>query len=191
MTRAVLLIYADSDIEGSFDDCVVWPMGGAWLSLHLWNHYEYTLDTDFLAEKAYPIIKDAALFFLDYMIEDENAQLITGPSLSPENSYITADGRRGALCMVPAMDIQIVKTLFNCCIKAAKVPHTDNDFSDELKAAMKKLPGDKIGSDGRLMEWQKEYKETEVNHRHTSHLFGLFPGELINESTPELLDAAN
>lgn len=183
-------IYADSDIEGSFDDCVIWPMGGAWLSLHLWEHYDYTLDRDFLADKAYPVMKDAALFFLDYMTEDENGQLVTGPSLSPENSYITADGRRGALCMAPAMDIQIVKTLFNCCIKAVEILGIDSNFSKELQAAIKKLPPDKITSDGRIMEWQKEYTETEINHRHTSHLFGLFPGELINESTPELLEAA-
>jgi len=185
-----LNLYGDSDFEGRFNSCVVWPMGGAWLSLHLWNHYEYTLDTDFLQDKAYPILKDAALFMLDYMVEGADGKLLTGPSLSPENTYKTKDGRYGTLCMAPAMDIQIVKELFDSVIKACDILGIDNEFKNEIIAARKKLPTDKISSDGRLMEWQKEYEEVERNHRHLSHLFGLYPGETINDSTPDLLEAA-
>ena len=183
-------IYADTDIDGVYDYCVVWPMGGAWLALHLWEHYEYTRDADFL-RRAYPVMKDFAVFFTDYMICNDAGELITGPSLSPENSYITADGRPGSLCMAPAMDIQIIKTLFAACISAAKIIGTDADFCDELEAALSRLPKDKIDSRGRIMEWQKEYTETEPTHRHTSHLFGLYPGSLFTpDKTPELCRAA-
>lgn len=183
-------IYADTDIEGVYDYCVVWPMGGAWLALHLWEHYEYTRDADFL-RRAYPVMKDFAVFFTDYMICNDAGELITGPSLSPENSYITADGRPGSLCMAPAMDIQIIRTLFAACISAAKIIGTDADFGEELEAALSRLPKDKIDSRGRIMEWQKEYTEAEPTHRHTSHLFGLYPGSLFTPGkTPELCRAA-
>ena len=183
-------IYADTDIEGVYDYCVVWPMGGAWLALHLWEHYEYTRDADFL-RRAYPVMRDFAVFFTDYMICNDSGELITGPSLSPENSYITADGRPGSLCMAPAMDVQIIKTLFAACISAAKIIGTDADFRDGLEAALSRLPKDKIDSHGRIMEWQKEYTEAEPTHRHTSHLFGLYPGSLFTpDKTPELCRAA-
>lgn len=185
-----LNLYGDSDIEGRFNSCVIWPVGGAWLSLHLWEHYAYTLDTDFLKDKAYPILKDAALFFLDYMTEDENGELLTGPSLSPENTYRTKDGRFGTICMAPAMDVQIVRELYNVVVKSCDVLGIDDEFKKEIISAREKLPKDKITSDGRMMEWQKEYDEVEITHRHLSHLFGLYPGETINDDTPRLLEAA-
>ena len=184
-----LNLYGDSDIEGRFNSCVIWPLGGAWLSLHLWEHYAYTLDMDFLKNKAYPILKDAALFFLDYMTEDENGELLTGPSLSPENTYKTKDGRFGTICMAPTMDIQIVRELFNVIIKSCDILGIDEEFKKEIISAKAKLPKDKISSDGRIMEWHKEYEETEKTHRHLSHLFGIYPGETINDDTPELLEA--
>lgn len=185
-----LNLYGDSDFEGRFNSCVVWPMGGAWLSLHLWEHYAYTLDIDYLKNKAYPILKDAALFMLDYMVENENGELLTGPSLSPENTYRTKDGRYGTICMAPAMDIQIVRALFDAVVNACSILEIDEDFKNAIIIAREKLPDDKITSDGRIMEWQEEYEEVEKNHRHQSHLFGLYPGESMNDNTPELLAAA-
>lgn len=168
----------------------LWPMGGAWMCLHLWEHYKFTLDRDFLARDAYPLIKEAALFFVDYLVEDDNGQLVSGPSMSPENSYLTPNGEVGVLSMAPAMDTQIIRALFTSCIKASQILNTDTSFRQTLSSMLQRLPDHKIGKYGQLQEWYEDYEENEPYHRHISHLFAIFPGEQITpEYTPELAKA--
>ena len=169
----------------------IWPMGGAWLSLHLWEHYDFTRDRKFLGERAYPVMKEAAQFLLDYMVDDGKGHLVTGPSISPENQFKLPDGRFGSLCMGPTMDIEIAQALFSRVIQASEVLDTDAEFRNRLKAARDKLPALKIGKYGQLQEWQEDYEERDPGHRHISHLWALYPGYQITlRGTPELAKAA-
>ncbi|GAA3638597.1 glycoside hydrolase family 95 protein [Flavivirga jejuensis] len=170
----------------------MWPMGAAWCCQHLFTHYEYTEDKEYLKNKAYPIMKEAALFFVDFMVKDpKTGLLVTGPSVSPENNFLTKDGKKGTLNMGPTMDREIVFELFNNCIKAADILNIDRDFSAILKRKIKQMPPLKIGSDGRLLEWVEELEEAEPGHRHISHLYALHPSNQISKSkTPELFEAA-
>lgn len=169
----------------------IWPMGGAWLSLHLWDHYDFTRDRQFLAKRAYPVMKEAAEFLLDYLVDDGHGQLLTGPSISPENRYETADGVAAKLCMAPAMDVQITRALFNRVIKSAELLGIDTDFRRHLSSARDRLPPSKIGKHGQLQEWLEDYAEPDPGHRHISHLFALHPDDQITlRGTPELAKAA-
>ena len=182
----------------------VWPMGSSWLSLHLWHHYTYTGDLRFLAEQAYPALRENAAFLLDYLVRDpKTGHLITGPSCSPENAYQLPDGKSYNLCMGPTMDISIVRAVFWRLLESAdhlKNLTTNRDksaiASDEellarVRTAMSQLPPFQIARDGRLQEWQVDYKDHEPGHRHISHLFGLFPEDQITvQGTPELAHAA-
>jgi alpha-L-fucosidase 2 len=181
----------------------VWPMGASWLSLHLWHHYTYTGDSRFLAEQAYPALRENAVFLLDYLVRDpKTGHLITGPSCSPENAYQLPDGKSYNLCMGPTMDISIVRAVFWRLLESAdhlknfaehnKTAVTaDEEFLTRVRTAMAQLPPFQIGHDGRLQEWQVDYKDHEPGHRHISHLFGLFPEDQITvQGTPELAHAA-
>ncbi len=169
----------------------IWPMGGAWLSLHLWEHYDFTRDRQFLAVRAYPLMKEAADFLLSYLVDDGHGQLLTGPSISPENRYQTADGQIAKLCMAPAMDLEITRALFGQVIEAARTLGIDAEFSRRLAAARDHLPSLKIGKHGQLQEWLEDYDEPDPGHRHFSHLFALHPGNQITlRGTPELAKAA-
>ena len=169
----------------------VWPMGAAWLSLHLAEHYAFTLDRKFLADRAYPVMKEAAQFFLDYLVDDGKGHLVTGPSLSPENTYRTPSGERAVLTMGPTMDNEILQELFSRVIEASTILKTDADFRAKVAAARAKLTPLKIGKWGQIQEWPEDYDETEVGHRHISHLFALFPADQITPfTTPELAKAA-
>ena len=169
----------------------LWPMGAAWLSLHLWDRYDYTRDRKFLARRAYPVMKEAAEFLLDYLVDDGQGRLITGPSLSPENRYRLPDGTVGRLCLGPTMDLQITQALFSRVIEAARLLGLDQEFSDKLAAARARLPKMKIGRHGQLQEWLEDYDEPDPGHRHISHLFALHPGDQITlHGTPELARAA-
>ena len=169
----------------------IWPMGGAWLSLHLWEHYDFTRDRQFLAKRAYPVMKEAAEFFLSYLIDDGRGQLLTGPSISPENQYRTADGQVAKLCMAPTMDLEITRALFGRVIEAARTLGIDAEFSRRLVAARDRLPPLKTGKHGQLQEWLEDYDEPDPGHRHISHLFALHPGNQITlRGTPELAKAA-
>lgn len=169
----------------------IWPMGGAWLSLHLWDHYEYTRDRSFLAQRGYPVMKEAAEFFLDYLVGDGKGHLITGPSLSPENQYRAPNGAAVKLCMGPSMDTQIVYALFSRVIESSRLLNVDADFRQSLTAARGRLPLMKIGKHGQLQEWLEDYDEPDAGHRHISHLFALHPGNQITlRGTPELARAA-
>ncbi|CAG7655906.1 glycoside hydrolase N-terminal domain-containing protein [Paenibacillus allorhizosphaerae] len=160
----------------------LWQMGAAWLCFHLWEHYTYTLDQRFLAERAYPLMKEAALFILDFMFEDEQGKWHIGPTVSPENIYRLPDGQTGRICMDPAMDIQIARGLFERCIQAAELLQTDEALRGEWRAACDKLPEPKIGKYGQLQEWDEDYEEVDPGHRHLSHLFGVFPDDQLFRS---------
>ncbi|MBI4906714.1 MAG: glycoside hydrolase family 95 protein [Acidobacteria bacterium] len=169
----------------------VWPMGAAWLALHLADHYEFTQDRKFLATRAYPVMKEAAQFFLDYLVPDSSGILLTGPSTSPENEYRLPSGEKAVLCMGPTMDTEILRALFERLIQASETLGIDKQFRQELTAARDKLAPLKIGKHGQIQEWVEDYDEVEPGHRHISHLFALFPGDRIRpHATPDLARAA-
>lgn len=170
-------------------DVYLWPFGAAWLSLAVWDHYQYTQDKDML-RRNYPLLRDAALFFLDYLIEDEHGYLITGLTQSPENSYILPNGESDSIARTCTMDNAILRTLFDAVLSAADVLGETGDFTDDVKAARARLAPYRVGGRGQLLEWADEYKEVEPGHRHMSHIFGLYPGcDIATESTPELVEA--
>ncbi len=175
-------------------DGVYWgmfPLGGAWMTLPLWEHYEFTNDTAFLRERAYPVMKGAAEFITTFLFEDKEGQLVTAPTYSPENSYIDpVSGKEFKLTYAPTMDNQIIREVLTNCQKAAHILNTDTGWADSLQQTLDKLPPVRIASNGTIMEWIKEYEEAEPGHRHMSHLFGLHPGTQITPETPELFAAA-
>jgi alpha-L-fucosidase 2 len=164
--------------------------GGAWLCQHLYQHYLFTKDIDYLKE-IYPVMKGAAKFFNSVMIEEnEHSWLVTAPTSSPENSFYLPDGRIASVCMGPTMDIQIITELYQNVIASAELLNIDKEFCDTLKNALTKFPPMQISEKGYLQEWLKDYGEPEIHHRHVSHLFGLHPGRLITKSkTPDLYEA--
>lgn len=166
--------------------------GGAWLAAHIWEHYDFNRDTVYLRE-VYPVMKGAAQFFLDMLVTDPNTGwLVTAPTTSPENAFYMPGTRKAVnICMGSTMDNQLIRELFRNTMHAAAILETDQDFSALLAEATDKLPPNRIGSDGRLMEWLEEYEEAEPQHRHVSHLYGLHPGnEITPELTPQLAEAA-
>lgn len=169
----------------------IWPMGAAWLSLHFWDHYDFTRDRQFLAKRAYPVMKEATEFLLDYLIDDGKGRLITGPSISPENRYKLPNGEIGKLCMAPAMDSQVAFALFSRVMESSQLLGIDEAFRNKVIAARDRLPKPQIGKHGQLMEWLEDYDEPDPGHRHISHLFALHPGNQITlNGTPELAKAA-
>ena len=168
-----------------------WPMSAAWICCGLFDCYEYTLDAGFLRDKAYPLMREAARFCLDMLVDDGSGNLIIAPSTSPENGYIQP-GKRSEVNVdkTTTMTMSIAKDLFNRCEKAAEILGISDDFTAELKEKNAGITPFRIGSDGRLLEWYGEYEEPEVHHRHISHLYGLFPGALIDPvKDKELTDA--
>ena len=163
--------------------------GGAWLSLHAWQHFQYTQDTFFLQE-VYPTMHDAALFFLDILVEEpEHGWLVTAPTTSPENAFYDASGRAVSVCMGSTMDVQIVSELFDAVTEASEILHLDRSFADSLQTVKHRFPPMQVSEQGYLMEWLKDYPEVEPQHRHVSHLFGLYPGNSITAKSPELMEA--
>ena len=164
--------------------------GGAWLALHAWQHYEFTQDIDFLRE-AYPLMKEAAQFFLDAMIEEpEHGWLVTAPTTSPENAFWLNDSTAVSVCMGSTMDVQIVSELYDAVCQSTEILGVDAAFVESLQAAKSHFPPMQVSEAGYLQEWLKDYKEVEPQHRHVSHLFGLYPGTMLTQSkTPELMDA--
>ena len=165
--------------------------GGAWLALHLWQHYLYTLDEEYL-RGVWPVLRGAADFFRSILIEEPSHDwLVTAPTSSPENGFYGESDRRVTyVCMGSTMDNQIVRELFNAVADAAGILDTEAEYAAALRADALRLPPNQIGADGRLMEWLEEYRECEPQHRHVSHLFGLHPGtEITRSRTPELIEA--
>ena len=180
--------YGDCAPQDLYMASMPWVTGSAWLALHVWEHYLYTKDMELLKEM-YPILKDMALFYEDFLIESEG-KLITCPSVSPENRYLLADGYDTPICAGPAMDNQILRAFFAACIKIQQLLEVDGDFSQTLANISERLPKDKIGSKGQLLEWNKEYPELTPGMGHISHLFSCFPGSGINwHDTPDLMSA--
>jgi alpha-L-fucosidase 2 len=169
-----------------------WPMAGAWLSRHLWDHYLFSQDTLFLKERGWPVMRGAAEFLLDWLVETPSGELTTSPSTSPENSYVNELGHRCAVCTGSAMDLSIIRDLFSHCLEAShRLGGVDPDVCNRMTQALGKLPPLRIGSKGQIMEWNKDWQEFEPTHRHVSHLYGLHPGEEITpHGTPELAEAA-
>jgi alpha-L-fucosidase 2 len=170
----------------------VWPMGAAWLCQHPYEHYLFSGDKEFLAQRAYPLMKGAALFILDSLVEDPQGRLVTNPSHSPENSFRKPDGTTSMFTYGATMDLMIVHDLFTNCIEAGTILGVDEPFRGQLESALDRLAPLQISTkDGRLQEWIEDYDEPEPGHRHMSHLYGLHPGRQITVSgTPELAAAA-
>lgn len=168
-----------------------WAMGGAWLSQHLWEHYAFTGDKKYLKETAYPLMKDASLFCVDWLIEGKEGYLITAPSTSPENIFITEKGEKGAVSIATTMDMGLIWDVFTNTIEASEKLGIDTDFRNELIAKRAKLSPLKIGKKGNLQEWYKDWEDVEPQHRHVSHLFALHPSRQISPlRTPALANAA-
>lgn len=169
----------------------MWPMGAAWSCQHLYEHYNYTGDETYLRDYAYPVMKEAAEFFVDFMVRDpKTGLLVSGPSISPENKF-SNNGKVSTINMGPTMDRAIIFELFSNCIASAEILGVDADFAKVLHEKMAQMPPLQIGSDGRLMEWTDEFDEPQPGHRHISHLYALHPSNQISKSkTPELFAAA-
>jgi len=160
----------------------IWPTGGAWLSLHLWEHYLYSRDRSFLRDRAYPVMKEAARFFTDYLVEDpRTGHWISGPSNSPE---------QGGLVMGPAMDHQIIRALFAAVAEAARFLDTDEPFAAELDRWRARIAPDQIGRHGQLQEWLEDKDDPRNQHRHVSHLWAVHPGAEITWKSARLFQAA-
>jgi alpha-L-fucosidase 2 len=160
----------------------IWVTGGAWLSTHLWEHYQFTQDKEFLKEK-YPLLKGAAEFFTEFLYKDPNtAYLISSPSNSPEI---------GGLVAGPTMDHQIIRALFNICIEASDILGEDKVFAEKLKALIPQIAPNQVGQYGQLQEWLEDKDDPNIKHRHVSHLWAVYPGKEINPvETPDLMNAA-
>jgi alpha-L-fucosidase 2 len=160
----------------------IWVTGGAWLCHHMWEHYLFTCDKEFLAERAYPVLKEASLFFLDFLVKDPNTGwLISTPSNSPEH---------GGLVAGPTMDHQIIRSLFDYTARAAGILGIDEDFAEHLAQMRTQIAPNRIGRLGQLQEWLEDIDNPNDRHRHISHLWGLYPGWEITPDTPELFEAA-
>lgn len=183
-------IYGDCAPQDQWMPATIWPMGAAWLTTHILEHYAYTKDKTFL-NKYYVVIAETALFFIDYLIEDEEGQLVTSPSTSPENTYLLENQEKSALCFGPTMDTQIIKQLWRGFLETSQVLGIENEHTRSVELLINKLPKIQIGSRGQIMEWTKEYEEWEPGHRHISHLYALHPGhDITNEGSPALFEAA-
>lgn len=164
--------------------------GSAWLCQHLWDHWLFTHDREFL-KWAYPIMKGSAQFYTDMLIAEPKHQwLVVAPANSPENHFRTADGQEAAICLGPTMLSQLVRYLFSACIESSRILGVDETFRNELLEKRARLAPTQVSSDGRIMEWLEEYAEPEPHHRHVSHLWGLYPGNEISTDTPALAQAA-
>lgn len=191
-------IWATSAPAGGFDwrdpqgnpRWAVWPMAGAWLCRHLWEHYTCTGNRKFLADTAYPLMKGAAEFMLDWLVKDPQGRWVTSPSTSPENNFRVNGKRTGTVSIAATMDLAIIHDLFNRTIQAAQVLHTDEAFRNRMAAVLEDLYPFRAGHYGQLQEWSQDWDDPEDAHRHLSHLYGLFPGNSITPRREPALSAA-
>lgn len=167
----------------------LWPMSSGWLCIHLWEHYLYTSDEEFLLEEALPIMLSATKFYMDWLIEDEKQMLVTIPSTTPENQY-NKDGSNLSMSVSTTMDIAILRKLFQSTIEACKLLNVEEETVLELKDILLRMRRYKVGKRGRLMEWSEDFEDMDPVHRHVSHLFPLYPGnDITPDRTPDLADA--
>ena len=166
-----------------------WPMGSGWLTRALWEQYEYMRDEDWLRGTGYPVIRKAAEFYQALLTEDADGKLVLAPATSPENRY-ALDGQRLAVSASTAMTQAILRDVFEFCVRAAEILKAEDGFTQTLRQTLPRLKGFDIGRDGELMEWNENFDESEIHHRHISHLYGLHPGRSITpDGTPELAAA--
>ncbi len=187
-------IWAMSNPVGGFGNgdpvWACWNMSGPWTVTHLWEHYQFSQDKDFLKNEGYPLMKGAAEFCLNWMVEDKHGNLITSPSTSPENVYVTDKGYKGATLYGGTADLAMIRECFLQTIEASKVLNTDVEFRTDLEKALAKMYPYQIGKKGNLQEWYYDWEDAEPQHRHQSHLFGLHPGNHITPGdTPDLAEA--
>lgn len=167
-----------------------WALGSPWLSQHLWEHYSYTNDQNYLKNTAYPLMKEAALFCMDWLVEDKNGRLVTAPASSPENIFIDDKGQKGSISVATTMDMEIIWDLFTNVIEASEKLGTDVEFRKLITDKRAKLFPLQIGKKGNLQEWYRDWEDEDPHHRHVSHLFGLHPGRQISPiNTPEFAAA--
>ncbi len=160
---------------------------------HYWQHYLFTQDENFLRERAFPAIQEVAKFYSDWLIEDpRDGKLISAPSSSPENRFINENGEPVALTLGSAKDQQVIHEVFTNYLKAAEILDIENEWTQKINGQIEQLrSGIQLGSDGRILEWDREYEEFEPGHRHMSHLYAFHPGnQITHQKTPELVDAA-
>lgn len=167
-----------------------WCMSSAWLSQHLWEHYAFGGDREYLREHAWPVMRGAAEFAVDWLVEGPHGHLVTAPSTSPELAFHTPDGGVGTVTYGSTMDLQIFRDLFDHCLAAAAILGIDDDLTRRIEATRGRLLPMKIGKRGNIQEWAEDFTETDVHHRHVSHLFGLHPGAQITPEQPALFEAA-
>lgn len=167
-----------------------WTMGGVWLSTHLWEHYEFTLDKDYLEDEAYPLIKGAVQFCLGWMIKDNKGHWITSPGTSPENVYINKEGYNGETLYGATADLAMIRELFEDFLKASNALDISDGFTEQVKKTLDDLHPYSIGWKGNIQEWYHDWEDADPKHRHQSQLFGLYPGHHITPlKTPELANA--
>lgn len=180
--------YADCAPQDWYMAAMPWVTGSGWLAMHIWEHYLYTHDETLLRDM-YPIVRDIALFYEDFLMEVEG-QLVTCPSVSPENRYLLADGYDTPICVAPAMDSQILREFFTMCVSMSRALNEDAALVEKWLSIVARLPRDKVGSQGQLLEWREEHPELTPGMGHVSHLYGCYPGAQINwRDTPELMKA--
>ncbi|MEK5491750.1 glycoside hydrolase family 95 protein [Paenibacillus sp. FSL R7-0297] len=187
-------LWAQTAPVGGFGDgdpvWASWAMGGVWLTQHLWEHYAFSGDLSYLRESAYPVMKESAMFCLDWLIENKDGYLITSPSTSPEHKIVDGD-KRYAVSEAATMDLTLIAELFTNCIQAAELLQLDGEFIQTLQAAKARLLPLQIGAQGQLQEWSVDLQGEDVHHRHVSHLVGVYPGRSITEKlVPGLYEAA-
>ena len=183
-------IWGDAAPQDTWVGATYWVLGAAWLCLHIWEHYEYTRDVDFLREHYY-LMKDAAQFFVEFLIENREGELVVSPTISPENIYVLPGGGHGWLTEGCAMDSQILAELFLAVEESCRILNIEPDFAANVAKLRNKLPKTKIGANGGIMEWLENKEEAEPGHRHMSHLFALYPGNHIRSgSSPKFAEAA-
>ncbi|GEM47274.1 glycoside hydrolase family 95 protein [Deinococcus cellulosilyticus] len=159
-----------------------WPMGGAWLSRHLWEHFLFTRDEAFLRNRALHVIAGASRFLLDWMVEQQDGMLGTSPSTSPENLFLDEEGNRCAVSQSTAMDLGIIRDVLSFTLQACELLDTEPELQTEIRHALPRLAPFRVGSRGQVLEWDQEFKEAEKGHRHMSHLYGLHPADLFDET---------
>lgn len=186
-------LWGDTDITGLWLPAFLWPMGGAWMANQLYHHSEFEENKKEIRERVLPVMKECILFFYDYLYRKSDKMWISGPTVSPENTYRLLDGQEASVAMGVAMDHQIIRELAENYLEGCRRYNTGSPEYETEKMAqeiLEHLPPTKIGKSGRILEWQEEYEEVEKGHRHISHLYGLHPGREISEDTPALFEAA-
>lgn len=186
-------LWGDTDITGLWLPAFLWPMGGAWMANQLYHHSEFEENKKEIRERVLPVMKECILFFYDYLYRKSDKMWISGPTVSPENTYRLLDGQEASVAMGVAMDHQIIRELAENYLEGCRKYSTGLPEYETEKMAqeiLEHLPPTKIGKSGRILEWQEEYEEVEKGHRHISRLYGLHPGREISEDTPALFEAA-